>query len=198
MRGRGRQAVYSRSRQTLYTLYTHQPEHQHTRNLLSGTRSPVHAFVHVLHLGERWAYCLDLPAPFGQGPAEGHALAVDGQQIAVLDTTSGSIAYAGAETLQIERTARIPAGGGAASLVFGPDHRVFAAAGRQVHVLDRGADGVAGTWSLPAAARGLRLNGVGSRLYAGGKNEAVWLDTTSGTLSGRVKVDGLTDVLFVV
>ncbi|GAB2597347.1 hypothetical protein Aab01nite_72860 [Paractinoplanes abujensis] len=193
MRGRGRQAVYSRARQTLYTLYTHQPEHQHTRDLLHGTRSHVHAFVHVLHLSEQWAYCLDLPDPFGQGPAEGHALAVDGQRIAVLDTASGSIAYAGAESLAIERVVRIPAGKGRAGLVFG--EHLYAADGATVHVLDGKTP--AATWTLPAAVRGLRLSPDGSRLYAGGDNEVVWLDAASGSLRGRVRVDGLTDVLSV-
>ncbi|MCM4080741.1 hypothetical protein [Paractinoplanes hotanensis] len=197
MQGRGRQAVYSPDRQTLYTLYTHQPEHQHTRNLLNGTRSHVHAFVHVLHLAERWAYCLDLPDPFGQGPAEGHALAVDGTRLAVLDTASGSIAHANTETLRIERVARIGAGRGAASLVFSPDARLLAADGATVHALDRTTDQALATWVLPSAVRGLRLSADGSRLYAGGENGVVWLDAGSGALRGRARVDGLTDVLSV-
>ncbi|WP_250000898.1 hypothetical protein [Actinoplanes sp. M2I2] len=197
MRGRGRQAVYSADRQTLYTLYTHQPEHQHTRDLVGGTRSHVHAFVHVLHLTERWAYCLDLPDPFGHGPAEGHALAVDGTDLAVLDTASGTIARADTGSLTIGRTARIPAGGGGASLEFSPGGRLFAADGATVHVLDRGSDRTVATWNLPGAARGLRLSADRTRLYAGGENEVIWLDTTAGDLRGRARVDGLTTVLSV-
>ncbi|MBM2618809.1 hypothetical protein JIG36_24935 [Actinoplanes sp. LDG1-06] len=197
MRGRGRQAVYSRERQTLYTLYTHQPDHQHTRNLLTGTRSHVHAFVHVLHLSERWAYCLDLPDPFGQGPAEGHALAVDRSQISVLDTASGTVLHADAETLEVQRVARIPAGRGVASLALDAPGRVLAADGGTVHVLDRGSDQVLGTWTLPSPARGLRLSPDGSRLYAGGTDEAYWLDAASGALAGRVPVAGLTEILSV-
>ncbi|MCY1142756.1 hypothetical protein OWR29_32580 [Actinoplanes sp. Pm04-4] len=194
MQGRGRQAVYSKDRQTLYTLYTHQPEHQHTRNLLNGTRSHVHAFVHVLHLAERWAYCLDLPDPFGRGPAEGHALAVDGTRLAVLDTASGSIAHANTETLQIERVARIAAGHGPAGLAYSPDARLFAADGNTVHVFDR-TDQALATWLLPSAVRGVRLSADGARLYAGSENEVVWLDAGSGVLRGRVRVDGLTEIL---
>ncbi|MBU2669645.1 hypothetical protein KOI35_39655 [Actinoplanes bogorensis] len=197
MRGRGRQAVYSRERQTLYTLYTHQPGHQHTRNLISGTKAEVHAFVHVLHLAERWAYCLDLPDPFGHGPAAGHALAVDRQHIAVLETTSGTLLYAGAETMEIERVARVPAAAGPASLALGGDRRVFAADGTTVHVLDRSTDTALAAWSLPSAARGLALSRDGSRLYAGGTDEAVWLDTAAGSLAGRARVEGLTEVLSV-
>ena len=35
MRGQGRQAVYSPRHRMLFTLYTHQPDHQHTRDLLA-------------------------------------------------------------------------------------------------------------------------------------------------------------------
>ena len=192
MRGEGRQAVLSADGRQLYTLYTHQPGHQHTRNLLAGTRSGVHAFVHVLHLTERWAYCLDLPDPFGSGPPAGHALAADGQHIAVLDTASGSLAYAGAQSLAIERVAKVPVRGGAASLVLAPDRRVFLAGGATVAVLDRGSDRVAGGWALPATVRGLGLSGDRARLYAGGTDEVLWLDAAAGAVRGRVAVAGLT------
>jgi hypothetical protein len=192
MRGEGRQAVLSADGQFLYTLYTHQPGHQHTRNLLAGTRSGVHAFVHVLHLTERWAYCLDLPDPFGSGPPAGHALAADGQHIAVLDTASGSLAYAGAASLAIERVAKVPAGGGAASLILAPDRRVFVGAGATVAVLDRGSDRVTGSWTLPATVRGLGLSGDRTRLYAGGADEVLWLDAAAGAVRGRMAVAGLT------
>ncbi len=197
MRGEGRSAVLSADGQFLYTLYTHQPGHQHTRDLVAGTRSGVHAFVHVLHLTERWAYCLDLPAPFGNGPVAGHALAADGQHIAVLDMASGSLAYAGAQSLEIERIVRVPAGPGAAGLVLTPDRRVLAAAGRTVHVLDRGSDATTGAWPLPAPVRGLALTRDGARLYAGGSDEVVWLDAASGAVQGRAAVPGLISVRHV-
>ncbi len=197
MRGAGRQAVLSADGQFLYTLYTHQPGHEHTRDLIAGTRSGVHAFVHVLHLTERWAYCLDLPEPFGNGPVAGHALAADGQHLAVLDMASGSLAYAGATTLEIERIARVPAGPGAAALVLTPDRRVFAAAGSTVQVLDRGSDAVTAAWPLPAPVRGLALSADAARLYAGGTDEVTWLDARSGAVQGRVAVKGLTSVRHV-
>jgi hypothetical protein len=157
----------------------------------------VHAFVHVLHLTERWAYCLDLPEPFGNGPMAGHALAVDGQHIAVLDMASGSLAYAGASTLEIEKIVRLQAGPGAAGLVLTPDRRVFAAAGTTVHVLDRGTDAATGTWTLPGPVRGLALTADAARLYAGGRDEVVWLDAKSGAVQGRTAVKGLTSVRHV-
>ncbi|AGZ43209.1 YncE family protein [Actinoplanes friuliensis] len=200
MRGDGRQAVPSPAGDILYTLYTHQPGHQHTRDLLSGRPGNAHAFVHVLHLAQGWAYCLDLPHPFGEGPADRHALAVstDGRRLAVADLTSGALAYADTEALTIERVATVPTGDGAASITFTRNgDRVLVGSGTTVTVLDRAAGTVAARWPVPAAVRGLALNPTGTRLYAGGTNEVVWLDAASGRLGGRAPVDGLTAVRHV-
>ncbi|GID91913.1 YncE family protein [Amorphoplanes digitatis] len=195
MRGDGRQAVLSPGRDVLYTLYTHQPGHRHTRDLIAGRPGGAHAFVHVLHLAQGWAYCLDLPHPFGEGPAAGHALAVsaDGRRLAVADVTSGSLAYADTETLKIERVVAAAKGGDAASLAFTPDGgRVLLGAGPAVTAYDPGTGAVAARWSVPTAVRGLGLNRDGSRVYAGGADEIVWLDAATGALRGRAPVEGLT------
>jgi DNA-binding beta-propeller fold protein YncE len=202
MRGDGRQAVLSPDRQLLYTLYTHQPGHRHTRDLIAGRPGGVHAFVHVLHLTERWAYCLDLPHPFGEGPAAGHAVAVsaDGRRLAVADVTSGSIAYADAATLRIERVHRVPAaaglapaGDGAASLALARDGaRAYVGAGPAVAVLDGSTGAVTARWSVPGPVRGSGLSRDGARLYTGGADEVVWLDAGTGAVLGRAPVDGLT------
>jgi hypothetical protein len=195
MRGGGRQAVLAPGGQVLYTLYTHQPGHRHTRDLVAGRPGNVHAFVHVLHLTERWAYCLDLPHPFGEGPAAGHALAVtaDGRQLAVLDVTSGSLAYADTTALAISAVVSVPAGSGAASLALTPDgRRALAGAGPEVTVLDRGTGAVTARWPVPGPVRGLGLSPDAARVYAGGTDEVVWLDAGTGTVRGRAAVGGLT------
>jgi hypothetical protein len=196
MHAEGRQAVLSDDRQVLYTLYTHQPDHRHTRDLIAGRPGNVHAFVHILNLTERWAYCLDLPLPFGEGPAEGHAIAIGagGRQLAVVDMTSGSLAYADTAALTIERVVvSLRAADGAASLAFAPDgRRIFAGVGTTVTVLDSGNDAVTARWSVPGTIRGLGLSPDATRVYAGGTDEIVWLDAGSGTLQGRAPVDGLT------
>ncbi|MGX6603527.1 YncE family protein [Micromonosporaceae bacterium Da 78-11] len=191
MSGIGRQAVLSADRNTLYTLYTHQPGHQHTRNLIAGTRSGVHAFVHVLKLDEQWAYCLDLPDPFGHGPAAGHALAVYGNRLAVVDLASGHLAYADPETLTIDRVVRVPAAEGEASLVLAPDGRTLIGAGATVTVLGPAGDSVAASWTVPGAVHGLGLSPDAARVYAGTTGEVVWLDAASGALLGRAPVAGL-------
>jgi hypothetical protein len=204
MRGDGRQAVLSPDRQVLYTLYTHQPGHLHTRDLLAGHTGGVHAFVHVLHLVQGWAYCLDLPDPFGTGPAEGHAVAVsaDGRRLAVADAATGSVAYADVATaaapfdgtipVTIGRLVTVPVAAGAASLAFAPDRqRLLLGSGRAVTVLDR--DGaVAARWSLPAAVRGLGVSHDAARVYVGGAGEVLWLDASTGVVRGRAPVAGLT------
>ena len=199
MRGDGRQAALSPDRQVLYTLYTHQPGHRHTRDLLAGRAGGVHAFVHVLHLAEGWAYCLDLPDPFGAGPGEGHALAVsaDGQTLAVADVTSGAVAYAGTAALTIDRVATVPAGAGAASLAFAPGApRLLLGAGGTVTVMRPDAT-VEARWAVPAAVRGLGLSGDASRVYVGGAEELIWLDAATGAPRGRTPVAGLTAVRHV-
>jgi hypothetical protein len=193
MSGDGRQAVLAPDRQILYTLYTHQPGHRHTRDLIAGRPGGVHAFVHVLHLAQGWAYCLDLPEPFGAGPAEGHALAVsaDGQRLAVADTTSGAVALAGTETLTIDFRGTVPAGSGTASLAFAPDGRLLMGAAKNVTVLAPDTR-VLARWPVPAAVQGLGVSPDGSRVYVGGTEEVLWLDAASGTVRGRAPVDGLT------
>ncbi|MFI7544020.1 YncE family protein [Actinoplanes sp. NPDC049599] len=194
MRGAGRQAVPAPGGQVLYTLYTHQPGHRHTRDLVAGRASGAHAFVHVLHLAEGWAYCLDLPEPFGAGPAAGHAVAVsaDGRRLAVADATSGSVAYAGTETLAIDRVVKVPAAAGTAGLVFTPDRqRLLLGAGETVTTL--AADGaVAARWPVPAAVRGIGISPDASRVYVGGADEVRWLDASTGAVRGRAPVGGLT------
>ena len=194
MRGEGRQAVLSADRQMLYTLYTHQPGHQHTRDLLTGTRADVHAFVHCLHLMFRWAYCLDLPHPFGEGPPSAYALAADDRHIAVLDAGSGSLAYASTTDLKLERVIEVPLPepGAPAGLALSPDGLVMAAATRYVTVLDRASSAVRTRWTLPSDVRGMALTADGSRLYAGGAGAVTWLDTRTGEIAGSTTVDGLT------
>ncbi|WP_248963887.1 hypothetical protein [Sphaerisporangium perillae] len=109
MRGDGRAAVLDPGHQRLYTLYTHQPDHLHTRDLVAGRTTGVHAFVHVLDLGQRWAYCLDLPEPFGRGPAEGHTLAVSADALYVYEDDHRTLIRASTESLTILDTTTLVA-----------------------------------------------------------------------------------------
>lgn len=196
MRGVGRQAVLSGDRKVLYTLYTHQPGHRHTRDLVAGRASGAHSFVHVLHLEQRWAYCLDLPHPFGEGPAESHAIAVDpaGGRLAVVDVTSGKLAYARTESLTIERVDPVPAATGPAALALAGT-RAYVGTGTTVTVLD----GTSRTrLTTPSPVRGLGLNSDASLLYLGGTDEIRWCDAVSGEPRNRTPVPGLGHLRHVV
>lgn len=193
MRGAGRQAVLSPDRQILYTLYTHQADHRHTRDLLAGRPGGVHAFVHVLHLTERWAYCLDLPHPFGEGPAAGHALAIspDGKRLVVADMASGSLAHAETTALVVERVSAIPADPGTAGVSIAAGSEIFVGAGRTVTTIDSAAGTVGLRWTVPADIRGMGISRDGNRLYVGGADEVVWFNAGTGGLLGRAPIDGL-------
>ncbi|WP_328477701.1 hypothetical protein OHA21_25175 [Actinoplanes sp. NBC_00393] len=195
MRGDGRQAILSADRQMLFTLYTHQPGHQHTRDLLSGRPGNAHAFVHVLHLTERWAYCLDLPHPFGEGPIAGHALAATRDHLAVADLHSGKLAYATPSTLSIDRVIEVPAAPGAtAVLTLTPDGRTLVGAHDRITVLNTSTNAQLASWTVPAPLKGLALSPDGTRLYAGTERRLLHLDAASGTAQGETEVIGLTTV----
>ncbi|TMR21512.1 hypothetical protein ETD86_15175 [Nonomuraea turkmeniaca] len=190
MRGQARQSVYGQ--RTLFTLYTHQPDHLHTRDLVSGRDgSPgVHAFVHVLKLDERWAYCLDLPAPFGVGPAAGHALALTGDHLYVFDATSGQLARASVTELSVVKTAALGAGPGGEAFAVAAGERLYLAVGRRLLALD-GADlTTVADRPLPDAAKGVTT--LGDRVLVGAGERVLEVDG-SGT---RVlaTVPGLTAV----
>ncbi|HEX2037815.1 MAG TPA: hypothetical protein VHS99_26895, partial [Chloroflexota bacterium] len=114
MRGKGRMQVFAPRLTTLYTLYTRQDDHLHTRDSIAagGTGRPnpdVHAFVHVLNLEQGWAYCLDLPAPFGTGPSQSHAIGVapNGRRLFVADCSTGWMATADPTSLQVGHVTRV-------------------------------------------------------------------------------------------
>ncbi|TYB34211.1 hypothetical protein FXF50_28660 [Micromonospora sp. AP08] len=195
MRGDGRQAVLAPDRTVLYTLYTHQPDHQHTRDLVSGRPGDAHAFVHTLNLRERWAYCVDLPHPFGEAAAAGHAMAItpDGGRLLVADVASGTVADIATGELTVRRTVPQPRGTGAAHAAAGDD-RLYLAAGTTVRALDL--TRLTGTvdWPVREPVTGLVTSRDGSRLYVGQRDAVSWHDAATGRELGRVPVPGLVGV----
>ncbi|MFV2102909.1 YncE family protein [Micromonospora sp. LOL_024] len=193
MRGDGRQAVLAPDRTVLFTLYTHQPDHQHTRDRISGRPgSDVHAFVHTLHLHQRWAYCVDLPHPFGEGAADGHAMAItpDGGRLYVADLGSGAVAEISTEELTVRRTATFATGAGPA-FAAADNERLFLGAGAAVRSVDLAGLTVAAHRPVGEPVTGLVLSGDGSRLYVGQRAAVAWQDPDSGGELGRAAVPGL-------
>ncbi len=198
MSGVSRSAVFAPSAQTLYTLYTHQPDHQHTRDLLAGGRkTEVHAFVHTLDLQIGWAYCLDLPDPFGHGPAEGHTIAIspDGKRLFVADRTSGRLAVASTEDLTVSTVGAIPTGTGSASSAVSPDGRtLFVGGDSRVHLIDLSTLAVAAAWDVRGTVRGLAVSRDGQRVLVGYPGGVGWRQAGSGQELGRLAVPGLTEL----
>ncbi|MFI6743277.1 hypothetical protein ACIBI9_61255 [Nonomuraea sp. NPDC050451] len=193
MRGQGRQAVFDPGQNILFTLYTHQDDHLHTRDLKAGRdlNPGVHAFVHVLHLDQRWAFCLDLPTPFGLGPAEAHTLALEGQRLYVFDASTGRAVLASTTDVTITRSGLAGAPTVAAGEAFSAagDGRLFLAAGTRLLVSDGATLARQAAWDLPGPARGLAyLNG---ELLAGAGEQVLRLDPRTGARLGAVALPGL-------
>ncbi|WP_214110347.1 hypothetical protein [Acrocarpospora catenulata] len=189
MRGDGRLGVPSPEGDRLYTLYTHQPNHLHTRDLVAGRSTGVHAFVHVLSLTEHWAYCLDLPDPFGHGPAESHAVAVSPSGLYVFDTANGQVLRAQTPDLEAVSTAAIPKSEGPAHAAA-TDDAIYLAAGTNVLTLDPHTLAVRHTTPIPGTPRGLTVDRDGT-FWLGLSGAAVHLAPSDGAELARVSIPGL-------
>jgi YVTN family beta-propeller protein len=208
MQGTGRQQVAAPDRARLYTLYTHQPEHLHGRDLAAGVstaRGDVHAFVHVLSLSEGWAYCVDLPLPFGVGPASGHALTVtpDGMRVLVIDRTSGATAVVDTASLQVAPT--IPgtpdprADSGLAAAQLSPDGAtLYVAGGSEVLAQDAASLAIRQRWPISGAMYGLAVSPDAQRLYLGLEDRLAVLDASTGRELRSFAVPELRSVLSVL
>ena len=199
MGGQGRQAVYSPGQQYLYTLYTHQPDHLHTRDLIAGARDnapDVHAFVHTLSLNQYFAYCIDLPIPFGEGPPETQAIAIAArQQPIVVDAGAGVIARLDGVGLTVALTGSFPVGSGSTYAAVAPDDGLcFIGTGTAVHVYRMATMSPAMTWAVDEPVRGLALSPSGDRLWIGQSDSVVALDTGNGGKVAGLSVPGLTAV----
>jgi hypothetical protein len=195
MRGEGRAGVPSPDRKVLYTLYTHQPGHQHTRDLISGRTNPdVHAFVHTLQLEQGWAYCVDLPLPFGLSDAAAYTstLSADGVWLFVADLAVGKLAVINTEALAVTKVLDIPRLTGAAYATAARD-RVFIGAGETVTVLDR-LGGPVTSWNLDRPLRGLAVSHDQDRVYLGFEGGVSWRDLDGNRL-GETALTGLLSVV---
>lgn len=202
MRGEGRQAVFASASQLLFTLYTHQPDHEHTRNLISGRpgNPDVHAFVHTLSTQIGFAYCIDLPAPFGLSPAAAHAIALWRGDPYVVDTRSGTIARLDGEKLTVAalgQCAADPSGGPAGAAVAPSGTVLYVGAGPAVRLIDTDTLKTTATWTLASPVRGLGLSQDGRRLWVGHDTGITALDAVSGQPVASVAAPGLTELVHV-
>jgi len=204
MRGTRHQHVLSPDHQTLYTLYTNQPDHLHSRDLAAGlTQSTgnVYAFVHVLSLSEGWAFCLDLPQPLGMGPAEADILALspDGRLLFVVDRSSGAVVVADAERLYVRSTTNIggdPLADHAAAVV-GLDDTLFIALANDVVALNPRSLAVQQHIPLPTTPNALGISPDGERLFEASADALYALDAGTGAELGRLPAVGVRAIAYV-
>jgi len=196
MRGEGRQAVYDRSRKILFTLYTHQPDHQHTRDLIGARpdKPHVHAFVHSLNLEQGWAYCVDLPGPFGETAPTGHTIALTpyDETLFVASAAGGVLATINPGELTVTGVRLFTGTAGDAWSATTRDDKLIIAAGRDVRVLPSTGRGAETTWRTGTDVRGLAV--CGDRVYLGQDGGAVAYALANGKELGRVAVPGLISV----
>jgi DNA-binding beta-propeller fold protein YncE len=194
MRGQGRQAVSAPGGDVLYTLYTQQPG---AARVEGGWETESAGFVHTLDTQIGWAYCLDLPEPFGTGPAAAHTIALtpDGRRLLVADLSSGRLAIADTETLKILETLEVPNGTGTAYSAVSPDgQRLYLGIGADLQVVSLELLNVVARWDARGEVRGLAPSADGARLLVGYPGAVGWYGVADGAAQGRVPVPGLTEL----
>ncbi len=207
MRGEGRQQVLAPDRSILYTLYTRQPDHVHARDMARAASgqptSMVHAFVHTLSLTEGWAFCIDLPVPFGDGPSAAHTIAIspDGLGLYVADRASGAVARIDTGQFTSIATASIApdpqASEGGASSFVSRDGTLFVASASGVVAIEGQMLRQKAQFALPGALHGIAGSRDGKRLYAGQAGQVAILDAIAGTTLGTIATNDLTLVRYV-
>jgi hypothetical protein len=196
MRGVRRNAVIGSAGEVLYTLYTHQPAPG--SDAKAGWTGEDNAFIHTLNLVQRWAYCVDLPAPFGLDPNSSHAIAIEpgGTRLFVVDAAAGKLAVVDTESLEVQQVVDVPKAVGPAYATFASGTLFIAAGTTLIPVAGRDLKPVA-IRELPAAVSGLTSTVDGHRIYVGMSDALEWYDG-AGQRLGRVPVRGLSGVRQVV
>lgn len=179
MRGEGRRSVYDATRNMLFTLYVR-----------AGSDPDMRAFIHCLNLAEGWAYCVDLPEPFGVTGAAGHTIALssDSGMLFAVNAEAGVVASVNPDQLYLTDTrAMAPVKGDAAAIGL-PDRQLLVGAGQQLSIVDSQGHR---EFALDFTVRGL---GQGTRVWVGRDGGVSTVDTATGAVGARVDVPGLLEV----
>ena len=184
MRGTARTQVYSPDGKRLYTYYQIFGE-----PYVEDGEQPYSAFVHVLDLEEGWAHCVDLPQPFGTGPAVEPALAVspDGSKAYVGDQGLGLLAEVDTQNLKVTRTHKLTPDDefytGAATVT---DASLWLAFGAKVTEIDTATLNEGMSFTTGGAVTAIRREADGDRLFVALPNRLAIYDSQSGRALGYV------------
>ena len=147
------------------------------------------AFVHCLHLTERWTRRIDLPAPFGRERpgVHGFALSPAGDRLCVFHSASARLAEIDPDRLAVRRVTAL-AGTGLA----GKPNVAFTGSGRLVINVDGRvlATDPSREIPTPGQARGIVVRGE-SDVWIGHPNGVVRYDLATGREIGRLSVPDL-------
>jgi hypothetical protein len=147
------------------------------------------AFVHAVHLRERWTRRVDLPAPFGRERPGVHAIALApaGDRLVVVHAPSASVAEIDPDRLAVRGMTAFAGAG-----QEGKPNVAFTASGRLVVNVDGRvlATDPAREVPTPGEARGLVVRGD-TDAWAGHPSGVVRLDLATGQELGRLAVPDL-------
>jgi DNA-binding beta-propeller fold protein YncE len=148
MAGRARTQVLSPDGTRLYTLY-----------VVTDSTDPSggYAFVHVLDLVKKEAFCIDLPNPFGTGEATTYAIAIspDGKHVYTVDPLHGLVVDLDTANMEIAKTVAVPAMQSSSIVAAaGVGGRLFLGAGTELLSLEPSSLSIQQQWTLdgPTAA----------------------------------------------
>jgi DNA-binding beta-propeller fold protein YncE len=159
MAGRARTSVLAPDGSKLYTLYI--VAHDSYGN--GG-----YAFVHVLDLVSKTAFCVDLPVSFGNDGPASYAVAVsqDGKDVYVVDGARGVVADLDTEALAIGRIGHFAATPErSVSAAVGAGGRLFIGTGRELLVVQPNSLDVQRRWSLNGAIAAVLTTPLDSNVY---------------------------------
>jgi len=187
--------LLSPDQRQLYTLYSSQPatyaEGYDDPQATSG--GPV-AFVHILNLQDRWAFCLPLPRRLWGAPAGEQAMASssDGSRLFVVDPSRDTVAVIDAESTEVKETATVDFGTQdrthAAAAVSPDGSTLYVGTGDAVVALDAATLSVRFRWPMRTPVASLSTSVDGALLYVAHVDGIGLLDPSTGTVQGSIPI----------
>ncbi|MEY2452545.1 MAG: hypothetical protein QOD92_2119 [Acidimicrobiaceae bacterium] len=159
MAGRARTQVLSPDGTKLYTLYVVAGE-------VPGDAG--YAFVHVLDLVGKQAFCIDLPSPFGTDGDGSYAVAItrDGAGVYVIDAQHGAIATLDTNAMSVSPTVLIPAMPSAATFAaVDPAGKLLLGAGPELWSLEPHTLSIETRYSLDASIAAIVTTSFDANVY---------------------------------
>lgn len=181
----------------LYTLYSSQPAAyaEGYDDAQAYADGPV-AFVHVLNLVDRWAFCLPLPKRLWDAPAGEQAMvaSLDGSRLYVVDPSRDTVAVVDTRKTKVLETVTVDLGtddtSHAAAAVSLDGATLYVGTGEAVVVVDTTTLDVRYRWPTRTPVQALATSADGAAVYAAFADRIDVLDPSSGSVQGSIPVRG--------